>query len=185
MIVLCCLSPFIMGVKNLDAYKTATILELFVSILGIIMLIPVFTPETAQDIRELVQSKKESTLVVHILRYIEALLILCLTVALYMVFLKRMNCVFPFGKMLYGALANCIFLGGLGLFCYALFDHLIIAYMVPVLYYVSSYGGGIKFLKQFYLFGMTRGNFTEKSYLMIAGILFTIFALLFEEHLQS
>ncbi|MEG1132107.1 MAG: hypothetical protein RSD77_07305, partial [Romboutsia sp.] len=45
-----------------------------------------------------------------------------------------------------------------------------VGYMVPILYYMLCYGGGRKYLGQFYLFSMMQGNYIDKKYLLIAGI---------------
>jgi len=57
-ICLCLVTPLIMGVKNLDSVNTAKILDVYVSLLGIIVLVPIFMPEEDEDIKDLIKSKK-------------------------------------------------------------------------------------------------------------------------------
>ena len=70
-------------------------------------------------------------------------------------------------------MANCLFLGGLGIFTYGITDHLVIAYMIPVFYYICCYGAGQKYLGKFYLFSLMTGDLENKIWLGTAGILLT------------
>jgi hypothetical protein len=168
---LCIFSPFIMGVNNLDKYSTARILEVYISLQGIILFVPIFYPDQDRDTRDLIRSKKESISIIHCIRFLMAFLTLIILVSSYLLFLKYSNCQFPFSEYLYGTIANSIFLGGLGIFVYSFIDNLPIAYMVPILYYILCYGAGKQYLGKFYLFSMLGGSAQDKIYLFIAGII--------------
>ena len=167
---LCLLAPFIMGVRNLDLYYTAKVLDTYVSLLGIVLLVPVFLPDQDKDIRELIRSKRESLEVLHFIRIGQGLLVLSLFVASFLVFLQQGNCIFPFGNYFYGTISSCIFLGGIGVLIYSFIDNIAVAYMVPILYYILCYGGSKKYLGKFYLFSMFNGTVDDKIYLLIAGL---------------
>lgn len=171
-----------MGVKNLDTFSTAKALEIYVSLWGIILLVPIFLPDQDQDIRELIRSKREPMEVQYFLRMGEALIILCSFVTCFLLFLKSGNCVFPFGEYLYGVMASCIFLGGLGVLVYAFIDNLPVAYMVPILYYVLCYGGGEKYLGKFFLFSMLDGTVEDKVYLFLGGVVMILAGILIRKN---
>ena len=164
------LAPFLMGTRNLEVYQTAKIVEVYLSLLGIILLIPVFTPDMNLDIRDLIRSKKEPMAVLHIIRLANALVVLAILGLLFLIFLKYGNCDFKMWKMLYAFLAESMFLGGMGLFIFALLDQIVLAYMLPMIYYIMNFGSGAKYLGKLYLFSMQAGSFAEKHYLMAAGI---------------
>jgi hypothetical protein len=170
-ILLCVVSPFIMGIENLDYISCAKILEMYVSLLGIILLVPIFYPDQDKEIKDLILSKKESISTLHVIRLIQAILILGLLVYLYLVYLKIGNCQFPFAKYYYGTLSTCIFMGGIGILSYSIIDNISIAYAIPILYYMLCYGSGDKYLGKFYLFSMMTGTVEDKIYLMSAGII--------------
>lgn len=170
-IILCLISPFIMGVKNLDSINTAKVLDVYISLLGIILLVPLFFPEQDRDINDLIRSKKESISVIHIIRLIEALLCLFIIVTSFLFYLKIGNCTFPFKEYLYGTIADCIFLGGLGIFIYSIINSLCTSYMVPVLYYIMCFGSGKKYFGKFYLFSMMGGSIGDKKFLLVSGII--------------
>lgn len=172
--VLLILSPLFLGVENLDPMKTAKVLEMFVALLGIILLTPIFLPEQNKEIRDLVETKYTSTVTVHCIRLLEAVFFLFLFIGVYVVVLKYNNCIFPELKFFFGTLAEAVFLGGVGLLAYSIFDQIAIAYMLPIMYYIMAIGGGKKLLQDFYPFSMMYGSYKEKLYLAAIGVLLII-----------
>ena len=164
------IAPAMMGIENLNHFQTAQVLELFVSLFGIILFIPQFLPDQDKNIRDLLESKKESVLKIQCIRFFIALLSVSFFILMFLLRLKYGGCTFEFGKLFYGTMANCIFLGGLGILIYGFVDNVAVAYMVPILYYILNYGSGKK-LGKFYLFTMARGSSDEKLYILIAGII--------------
>lgn len=165
------LSPLLMGVANLGQQDTAKVLEMYVALIGIVMLVPVFLPEQDQDIRDLVYTKYMKSQLVYTLRILGNVLILMIFLAIYIVMLKENNCDFPVMKYYFGTLAEMLFLGGMGLFFYGLTDNLVIGYMIPIFYYIVAIGSGAKYLKLFYPFSMVTGSYDEKVWLSLAGVI--------------
>lgn len=172
---LCLASPLFMGVENLNSYQTAKVLEMFFSLLGIILCIPVFLPDFDWSIRELLESKKTPMLMVHILRLLQSVLVLAGILMVFLFFLKQNHCNFDFWKYFSGAMADCLFLGGMGLVVYSIFDYVTMAYMIPFLYYIVNIGGK-KYVGKFYLFSMMTGSFEETWYLLAGAVVFLIVA---------
>lgn len=173
-ILIVVMAPFFMGTENLDQYSVAKIIEIYLSLVGMILLIPTFIPDMNKDIRDLIYSKKEPVIVIHFIRVLEALVIMVVIGILFLEYLESGNCQFSFGKMFYTFLANGLFLGGLGMFMFALFDQAVFAYMIPFVYYVANFGAGKKQLGKFWLFSMQAGSIEEKYYLIGFGILFIV-----------
>lgn len=178
-ILLLAISPFLMGVANLTAEDTAKVLERYVALIGIILITPVFLPEQDQNIRELVYSKYVNSASVYLVRLLGNILLLAILLGIYVFMLFRNDCEFPVLKYFLGTFAEMLFLGGLGLGFYGLFDHLVLGYMAGVVYYIVAVGSADKYLKLFYPFSMSMGRYTEKFclfagavVLMAAGIFF-------------
>lgn len=168
-ILLMGLSPLFIGIENLDASRTARVLEMFVALAGIIMLTPIFLPEQNADIRELVEAKHISYTKVLLIRMLESLFCLMLFIGLYIALLSYNNCSFPILYYYLGTLAEALFLGGMGLCAFSLFDQIAIGYLLPVMYYIMAFGGGTKLLKGFYPFSMIYGSYLEKVNLAVLG----------------
>lgn len=168
------LSPLLIGVSNLGEQDTAKALEMYVALIGIVMLVPVFLPEQNQDIRDLVYTKYMSSYLVYIMRVLGNMLALIIFLAIYILMLKENNCDFPVIKYYFGTMAEMLFLGGLGLFFYGLTDNLVIGYMIPIFYYIVAIGSGAKYLKILYPFSMVMDSYDEKLWLFAAGILLIV-----------
>lgn len=169
--LLCLAAPLFIGTRNLDTYQVAKIMEAYLCLIGIILLIPVFIPDMNKDIRDLIASKRMPMYSLHIIRTLWALFFLVLMSLAFLWILKGENCAFDFWEMFYTVTANALFLGGMGMFVFALFDQAVFAYMIPLVYYVINFGGR-KHFGNFYLFSMQVGHFTEKHYLLAGGLIF-------------
>lgn len=168
------LAPLIMGVSNLEALQVAKVVDFYLSLFGIVLCIPLFIPDEDHSIRELLESKKESMYVVQGIRLVEGVGILLISLVMFLLFMKQQGSHFPYFQYLYGGIANCLFLGGLGIMIYGILDNLAVAYMIPILYYVMCMGGAKKYLDKFYLFSMMGGSIENKKYLLATGIVMII-----------
>lgn len=176
-LLLLCLSPFLMGVKNLVPQDTAKVLEMYVALTGIIMIPSIFLPEQEKEIRDLVSSKYTGSYTVYLVRLFGNVAVLSLFLGGYIFILKYNACEFPVIKYYLGTMAEMLFLGGLGLFAYGFSDNLIIGYMLPVMFYITAIGGGKKHLGIFYPFSMIIGSYKEKVCLLIGAIILLTAAL--------
>ncbi|MDE6761795.1 MAG: hypothetical protein K2J90_14140 [Lachnospiraceae bacterium] len=178
-LLLCVAAPFLMGVNNLEEPQVAKIIEFYLSFLGVILLIPLFIPDTNKDIRDLIASKKTPITSVRICRILEAVICLSVILLLFLYFLKMGDCEFRYGTCFFVAMANCVFMGGIGLLIYSMIDNIALAYMIPILYFIVSMGSGKKYLGKFWLLGFSSGNsIGDKSYLLAAGVVMITAALL-------
>lgn len=178
-IFLCILSPFIIGVKNLDSFSTAKVLDMYISLLGIVLLTPIFLPEQDKNINDLIKSKKENLIVNYSVRLLELIIFLVIIIFLFLIYLKIENCTFDFFKYFYGTISNCIFIGGLGILVYSILDNITVGYMVPILYYILCYGASKRYLGKFYLFSMMQGNIVDKKYLLVSGVIMILFGVIY------
>lgn len=176
-VMLCLVAPFIMGVKNLEEPQVAKVIEMYFSFLGVILLIPLFLPDTNKDIQDLTASKKISITAVRMIRLLQSVVVLSVLLLLVLWGLKQGDCSFHYGKCFYAAMANSIAVGGLGLLFYSITDQIVIAYLMPFIYYIISLGSGWKYLGHFWLLSFSAGRITDKKYILIMGILMTMLSL--------
>ncbi len=168
-LLFCGAAPLIVGMEALDPRQSAQVMEMYLSVIGIILLVPIFWPDQNKDIRDLLMSKEMPLIQVHLVRLLEALALLAALTVGFLLWMRYGECTFAFGKSFLGTLATCVFLGGLGVFFYGIFDNLAVAYMIPMVYYIVNYGAGKKYLGPFLLFSMMTGSYTEKIWLGAAG----------------
>lgn len=169
--LVCAAAPLFMGTKNLDIYQTAKVIEMYLSLLGILLLLPVFLPDVNQSASEVIRTKQEPMITLYHIRLVQSLLFLIFFGIVFLIYLKYGGCELYIAEGMFGFLANACFLGGIGMLAFSLTDQIVFAYMLPILYYLLNFGAGEKYLGKFYLFSMQAGHLTDKIFLLIAGIL--------------
>ena len=169
-ILLLIVSPLFLGIENLTEPETAKVLEYYAVFISIILLPAVFLPEQDKDIRDLLSSKYMPVAKLYGIRMTQAIIYLMLLLGIYMCVLKAGNCEFAFLKLYMGELATMVFLGGMGIFFYALTDQVVVGYMIPLLYYILNITISPNKIKGLYLFSMSIGKYEWKWTLGMAGV---------------
>ncbi|AFS79746.1 ABC transporter permease protein [Gottschalkia acidurici 9a] len=169
--------PFLQGVENLDAVSSATCLESFVSIIGIILIVPILAPEEPVEINEIVSSKSMTKLIPYAIRLASSLFISFIIIGVFTLFLKYNGCNFPLTKYMIGTFLSAAFLGSFGLCFSAITGNTIFGYMFSIGYLIFNRMSKNEYLGKFDVLSMQRGSFEEKYWLLygsIALILITI-----------
>ncbi len=175
-IIVCVVTPIMTGMENLDTSSEAAMpLEMFISLVGVTMLIPVFQPEQNVEINDLVSSKYFSAVKVYIVRILYSIALTALFVGLSALYMSMRNCEIS-ALLVLGTIADAVFLGSLGILASAVCNNTVIGYMLPLLYYTVNIGVGSK-LGNFYLFSMSVENYGPKVWLFITGITFITLAI--------
>lgn len=177
-VLLLLITPAIFGIANLDAKTAAIPLEMFVALMGTVLLTPVFLPEQQKEIRELVESRYTGQNSICLVRIAIGILTLLLLISGFVLYMKLNGCEFEVLPFILGTFAGALFLGALGLFSYGVSDSIVTGYMVPMVYYMLNMFSGSEHLGKLYLFSMARGSFKEKYWLFGTGVLLIILALL-------
>ena len=172
------ITPIIFGTENLNQTESAVPLEMFVSLLGIVLFTPIFQPEQNHEIADVVFPKCVSMNVIYLIRVVYTFAFLIAFIALFGVFMRVQKSDVTF-LMLIGTVANAVFLGSLGMLAAALTSNTIIAYMIPMIYSMLNYGAGKK-LGNFYLFSMRTHNYQPKIWLLMTGTILIFLSLLIE-----
>ncbi len=174
-VMLCLFTPLLIGTANLDLNSAAMPLEMFVSLIGIVLLTPVFQPEQNEEIHDLVCSKYCNIGKVYLIRTLYSVVVVILLICLFTVYMQTQGSDVTI-ILVFGTVANATFLGSMGMLTSALTGNTVIGYMPPFLYYALNIGMGPK-LGSFYLFSMTVGNFRAKIWLLAAGVLMIMVSL--------
>ena len=148
-VMLCLITPLLIGTANLDLNSAAMPLEMFVSLIGIVLLTPVFQPEQNEEIYDLVSSKYCNIGKVYLIRTLYSVVVVILLICLFTVYMQTQGSDVTI-ILVFGTVANAIFLGSMGMLTSALTGNTVIGYMPPFLYYALNIGMGPK-LGSFYL----------------------------------
>lgn len=170
--------PLFTGISALDERASAVPVELFLQLLGVLLICPVFLPEQEPCTRDTVTARYTSHFKVCILRILYSCITTAGLIAAFGFLMRANGCLVP-TIYLAGAIAGAMFLGGIGLFAYALTRNLVFGYMAAIGYYALNLGLGKK-LGNFYLFSALEGSMEEKLWLLAWGVVFLAAAVLVE-----
>jgi hypothetical protein len=178
------ITPVIFGINNLDNISSAFVLERFISLIGIVLLTPIFLPEQDKNIAELVESKYTSCIKIYLIRFILSIISLFIFISGFIVFMVLMSCEFDTLKFILGTFATAFFLGSIGFITSAVSNNVVFGYMASLGYYVFNMFNSSK-LKNLYLFSLGKGSFTEKYWLLGIGAAFIFSGALFKHILRK
>ncbi|MGS5517590.1 ABC transporter permease [Clostridioides difficile] len=177
-IILLCLIPLIQGVANLDRISSAICLENYVVIVGIIMLVPIFSLEQSKEIDEIVSSKSLSQIIVQSIRILMSIISIAVLIIGFVNVLIYLGGDFPVTEYIVGSFASAMFVGSLGMFFSNLFNNTIIGYMVSIGYLILNMMTKDKYVGNFFIMSMSQGSFDEKYWLISGSVVLIIISLL-------
>lgn len=162
------------GIENLNEVRAAECLEQSVILIGILLIVPLYTAEQEAVIREVVFTRKIPQWMILFLRILMVLLILVILTGIFAGAMKMKNGTFPYFTYLIGTVISEMALGSIGFFVTVISDSAIAGYLVSMGYFMLNYLGNLSNTSVFCLFSMETGNYTTKIWLF--GISIFIFA---------
>lgn len=170
------LTPILFGTTGLDSKAAAVPLEMLISIIGIILLVPIFQPEQDDEIKDIVASKYIDSTYVHLIRVAYSIIGIILSVLAFSLFMFVCGCEITI-ELIGGTIADAMFLGAIGLLTSAITSNMPVSFMIPLLYYVLNLTMKSK-LGNFNLFSMINGNYQPNIWLFISSVVFIVVAIL-------
>lgn len=173
------LTPVLFGTTGLDSKAAAVPLEMLISIIGIILIVPIFQPEQDNEIWDVIVSKYIDSIYVYLIRVaysITGIIILVLTFSLFM---SVCGCEITI-ELVGGTVADAMFLGAIGLFTSALTSNTPVSFMVPLLYYVLNLTMKSKF-GNFNLFAMMNGNYKPNIWIFISSLILVFVSIMIKK----
>lgn len=168
LLVLC--AGAVMSFRNLDTAGAAKVMEQYGVLAGILLLTPLFWPESDMEIWQLEASRYLPMWKLYLGRLLPAVCALAAAVSILILRLLAGGSVFPVGLLWRGAFCEALFLGGIGCFAAAVTNQVVLGYMVSVLYYAANMGMA-KRLWKFGLFPICRGDEGTWPWLLGAAVL--------------
>lgn len=162
-------TPALFGIASLNAREAAQPLERLLSLVGIVLLVPIFLPEQNENIRDLIRSKRTDYLAVCLLRLLYSLFFLAAIIGIFTWIMQCSESEVTIRHFV-GGFASALFLGSLGFFFAGLSQNTVIGYMLSLIYYIANFALKDE-LKGFYLFSMSAGSFTEKYWLLGGSVI--------------
>lgn len=174
--VVCLVAPLFMGIRNLDFFQSAKVIEMYLIFLGMIVFPPVFQPDVDREMSDVIRTKREPVVTSYIIRILESFFVAFIFGVIFLCCMKSGNCEFPFGYGIAAFVSDICFIGGIELVVFSFSGNPVLAYMVAILYYIANIGLGPK-LGVLYLFSMQTGKPADKLVLLVGGILCMVLAI--------
>ncbi|MGN0425190.1 MAG: hypothetical protein ACI4FY_07715 [Acetatifactor sp.] len=154
------------GLSEVQASKP---IEMLLPFVGVVLMSAVFLPEQDRTVRESVYCRRIGLETIRFLRVLIAFVILVVFVAAFCLSLRENECAVN-RYMIWGGISSALFMGGITYCVAGISDHPMNGILAAVVYYVSNYGWKTK-LGVFYLFRMSSGTFSGKTWLFAVGVL--------------
>lgn len=177
--VLLCMGILVLAVMLFPAAGLSDTLaskpiEMLLPFLGVVLMSAVYLPEQDRDLRESVYCRRIGLETIRFLRVGIAWILLVFFVAAFCIYLRENECaVTPY--MIWGGISSALFMGGITYFVAGLSGQAMNGILVAVVYYISNYGLKSR-LGVFFLFRMSSGVLSGKSWLALAGVLLMFLA---------
>lgn len=162
------LIPIIHGISNLEVKYVAEVLEKFVSVIGIILIVPLCSPElNSQNVKESIYGRVFTYGKVIAIRIFMAVIMLCFLISFFSIILMILHCEFPIGLYIIGTLITAGTIGMIGLTMTIFSNNLISGYVFSVSYFLICWTGIINEDNPVYLFSMVNNRLQQKGILLI------------------
>lgn len=165
------LFPTFFGVENTSFIQSAEIYERFFPLIGLILFLPLYLPDSSEDTTMLIKTKRFSYVGILFLRFIQIIIALTILTCGCLMLFELSNASIEFGRFLFAGIANALFMGGLYALGFALTAQPVAGLILPLGYYVASLFTADKYLKIFYLFTLVEKDTESKLVLFFNGIL--------------
>ena len=164
--------PLIFSLNDLDRWMAASPLEKIAVLIGPVILIPLFLPEQDKTVADVMYTKQTPPVYVYLIRMIYSIIIVFLLSAILPAVMYGLNSEVTMVHYISMA-GSAIFLGGMGIFIYALSSNVAASYMVPAIWYVLCLASGPKY-KAFDIMMLSHGKIEYKWIQLIVGLILIV-----------
>lgn len=163
-----------------DFNVMAKIGELFVSLLGIILIPGLVFIEEGSGIKETVYSKAVSPVIPSVIRLIYSVIILIIAIVAFVWIAIVQGSTFDELSVIAGVFISALILGALGYIIGSFTRNIALSYLTPFGYYGFEFLSKGKYTKDFYLFSLQRGYFAEEKWALFSiAIIFIAISLIY------
>ncbi|MFW6265086.1 MAG: hypothetical protein ACOC3B_03175 [Bacillota bacterium] len=173
-IVYALILPFVVNFKLLTQLEVSRISELFISLIGIIILTSLIEVDYEGNIAEIISAKLKHKGTVFTYRLFIALAAMLILISLLYSYMIINDGNFHLLTTLAGTMITGLYLGMLGITAANLSRNLIVGYLISFTYYLVEFSTRGRYTGNFYLFGLETSNFTSKYYLLAFVVLMFI-----------
>ncbi len=159
--------PVINGISNLEAKYVAELLEKFISPVGVILFVPLCSPEENNMVKESVYIKPFAYEKIIGFRIMASVMILMVLLSFVTRVLVACHCEFPVAGYMAGTMVTAMVTGCVGLSVALTSNNTALGYFVAASYVLLNWSGIIDKSNSLYLFSLIDNQFQQKKMLFI------------------
>ncbi|MBS4539022.1 hypothetical protein GOQ27_11155 [Clostridium sp. D2Q-11] len=171
--VLVAVTPFLFSLVRLEYSNIATVGELYLSVIGIILLPNIINIEDIDNIKEVIYIRKTPHIITTILRLAIIIIFMFILISSIILLAKLQQGNFPFWEISLGSFISSLYFGIIGITVVNITKSLPSGYLIPFAYYAFEFSTRGKYTKDFFVFSLLNESFIEKGNLLliIGGLL--------------
>ncbi|WP_321386868.1 hypothetical protein [uncultured Enterococcus sp.] len=170
--------PLFVGLENLDIGQSAKVLEYWFSLLGLLLLFPLYLPDNDAAALAIIQSKRTSYRWIVCIRLALEVTFSLLFLGSLLFLMKYNNSSFPGLYFLVRGMGTTLFLGGLSAVTFAVVRHPVPSMMVPFFYYLLNMMSKKEYFGYFDLFSIAQENWLHCLVILGTGSLLLFISIL-------
>lgn len=163
--------PFFVGLENLDVFQSAKVIEYWYSLIGLLLLFPLYLPDNDTAALAIIRSKRTSYRWIVGIRLLLEVICSLLFLSVLLFLMKRGNSSFPESYFMLRGLGTALFLGGISAMTFAFIRHPVPSIMIPFLYYLLNMLSKRTYFGRFDLFSIAQENWQDGWLLLVSGSL--------------
>lgn len=166
------------GFSNLSKDNSINVMEMYLPLIGIILITPVFEQEQDYGIEQTIRTRRTNFTVTLVVRIIVRILVYILITLVFAIFLKNNGSYMDYKTIIPQSIGIGFLYGSLGVFFFGITFNLIIGYLVPIIYFIANSFLGYEKLKEIFLFRLKYGLDLNYEYYFIVGVVLIVLGVL-------
>lgn len=184
-IILMIFTPIVFYIKTIDSKAAATILDVYLPLVGIVMIGSIFSPEEKGNVLETVRCRTIDYSFIYLLRMLLGILSTFCIIAFGVFILQMLGGDFPWGKFLYGSFVTALYLGSVAVLVSSITNESIVGYLAGIGYVIMEIATRGEYTKKLYIHSMTTNSFEEKKNVLALGIIFLVASIIINKIRQN
>lgn len=179
-VIFCLVSGCFVSFRNLDLGQSAKVLEMYVGLVGALLMTPLFMAEQDVEIWQLEKSRQTPMWQLYLIRVVLAVIGIVVVVTVFLEIMQNNHSAVQFPDMWIGGVSELLFLGSIGAFVSAVTNQVILGYMASVMYYAVNIGGK-NYFGPLALFQMSKGKYGFAGWMLLGTVILLISGIMIRE----
>ncbi|WP_425446491.1 hypothetical protein [Dethiothermospora halolimnae] len=168
------LTPALFSLKRLSYGEISRIGEMYLPILGVILLTYIGRIEEENNVEQLIYIREVSNLFIFVIRLVLIMTLIFMMILGIILIARLQGGIFSIWKVTFGIFISSVYFGMIGLTVANITEKLSAGYLVSFSYFAFEFFTLGKYTKEFFVLSLIKGNFSNKYNILILILMFLI-----------